>query len=173
MRLAAAILLPLALFAATPSYSETSFSEENLRAYLREYDAAAGGKDKTLRYSFASVQLAQDQPNSVLVYLEGNDWCGSGGCDLLILEPRDSSFRKITTVAISRPPIRVLTHTTKGWKDIAVLVCGGGILRCYEAALPFDGRCYASNPTVRPAREIEANAPGETVIQAGQSQPLY
>jgi hypothetical protein len=53
-----------------------------------------------------------------------------------------------------------------------VQVAGGGIIQGYEAAVPFDGRRYASNPTVPPAMRID-DAPGETLIRADEAgRPL-
>jgi len=175
MRATAVFSLTLAFAGAFPAYSQPSFSENDLRTYLRKYvSRPVFDIDKNARYSFASVQLRPpSQPKSVLVYLKDNNFCGSGGCRLLILEPQGKSFREIGLVSISRPPVRVLAHATKGWKDIAVSVCGGGFTDCYEAALPFNGKGYASNPTAPPAHQIKRDAPGETVIREGEGKPLY
>ncbi len=65
---------------------------------------------------------------------------------------------------MTRLPIKVLSTFTNGMPDLAVTVCGGGILECYEAVLPFDGSRYPSNPTVAPARKLETGTDGEVVI---------
>ncbi len=52
---------------------------------------------------------------------------------------------------------------TKGWRDLTVLVSGGGIVPGYRAILPFDGREYPSNPTMAPAREMRG-ASAETAL---------
>lgn len=58
--------------------------------------------------------------------------------------------------AHTRAPIRLLERRSHGRRDLAVQVAGGGIVEGYEAAVPFDGRRYASNPTVAPSARIEA-----------------
>ncbi|MGQ2990582.1 hypothetical protein, partial [Brevundimonas sp.] len=96
----------------------------------------------------------------------GPEYCGSGGCNLLILRPEGDSFTVLGDVTITRAPVRVLTSRTNGLPDIAVQVSGGGA-EPHEALLPFDGARYASNPTVAPARRTEG-APGMVVIAEDQ-----
>ena len=42
-------------------------------------------------------------------------FCGSGGCNLLIL---DKNFNLITNFTITRAPVLVDSKTTNGWNDI-------------------------------------------------------
>jgi hypothetical protein len=83
---------------------------------------------------------------------------------MLILKPDGALFRVIARTTITRPPIRVLQTTTNGWHDIGVWVQGGGIQPGYTAVLPFNGKAYASNPTVPPARRTTSDPGGETLI---------
>ncbi len=99
-----------------------------------------------------------------LAYLTDPDFCGSGGCTLLVAAAEPEGWVLLGRVTVTRPPIRVLTTRTNGMPDLAVKVCGGGILECYEAVLPFDGNQYASNPTAAPARKLETATDGEVVI---------
>ena len=75
-------------------------------------------------------------------------------------------------IGVARAPIRLLERQSHGRRDLGVQVAGGGIVDGYEAAVPFDGRRYARNPTVAPSVRIE-DAPGETLIRADeQGRPL-
>lgn len=133
--------------------------------------AAAFVRDHRLtRYRVALADLNGDHRPEALIYAmataEGGgqaDLCGSGGCDLYVLAPTTTGYRRVTTVTIVHPPIRVLATTTHGWHDLGVGVAGGGITTAYEARLRFDGRRYPSNPTVAPAMPVRA-AIGRQVI---------
>ena len=94
--------------------------------------------------------LNDDGVKEVIVHVTCQSLCGTGGCPTLILVPLKSSFRIVSRIGITRPPIRVLESKSNGWHDITVWVQGGGIQPGYEADLPFDGESYAPNPTVPP-----------------------
>ena len=96
-----------------------------------------------------------------------SSFCGTGGCHTLVLDPHGDTYNVLASLTITRPPIRVLPSTTNGLRDITVWVQGGGISLGYEALLPFDGRQYATNPTIAPARKLRGSVAGETVIARG------
>jgi hypothetical protein len=150
-------------------------SQSSLNEFLRQYLADSRfGEDKTTRYSAASANLGGDGREAVVAYISGQRWCGSGGCTLLVLEPRASSYQVVGKITIARLPITVLPSTTNGWHDIGVWVQGGGVQPGYEAALSFDGRRYTSNPSVPPARRLAEKTIGEVLIPADEkAKPLY
>src|SRR5436190_1567725 len=112
--------------------------------------------------------------NEAIVYLMGGEWCGSGGCTMLILASEASSFRVVTKITITRPPIRVLSSTSHGWHSIGVWVAGGRIEPAFEAELSFDGKSYPGNPSVPPARRLAAQVAGNVVIPSSQAgMPLF
>ena len=118
------------------------------------------------RYAVAWVDLKHDGGREALVYVSGADWCGTGGCTLLVLEPTANTFKVIGDVSVVRLPIGVLQSTSHGWRDIAVGVGGGGIINGYTAVLSFGGRGYPDNPTVRPARRLRSRAKATVVIDS-------
>jgi hypothetical protein len=164
----------LALFAYFTVYDATSCDRESssnpavvssLRSFLQSYlRVPPGNEDKTTRYSFAVVDLNSDGNPEVIVYLTGNNWCGSGGCTTLVLSSDNSTFRVITRITVSRPPLRMFTAKTNGWHEIGVWVQGGGAATGYEAELSFDGRTYPNNPTVSPARRLAGNTPAQVLL---------
>lgn len=134
--------------------------------------------DETIRYSESFIDLNRDGKDEVIVYLMGRTICGSGGCNTLVLTPEGSSYRIVTNIRISRPPIRVLDSVSDGWRTLTVWVVGGGIVAGYEASLPFNGTTYPPNPSVDPASPLTMEASGETVIPASahdinNGKPLY
>lgn len=148
---------------------------DSLKMFLRDYAGnPSSSGDKATHYSFAFVDLKDDGTQEAIVYLTGDGWCGSGGCTTLILAPSDSSYRVVTKITISRPPIRILASKSNGWHDISVRVQGGGIVQAYEARLPFNGKTYPSNPSTLPAQRLVGRAPGEVVIPLTRDEmPLY
>jgi hypothetical protein len=120
--------------------------------------------DRTNRFAARSVKLTNSSRRQVVVYVSGSMICGTGGCPTLILEPVGESFKTIGDLSITRPPIRLLKTSTRGWRDLSVLVAGGGILPGYEALIPFNGHHYADNPSVRPARRLRERVDGKIII---------
>ena len=125
-----------------------------------------------MRYFDAFVDLNGDGKKEAIVYLMGDGWCGSGGCTMLVLASEATSFKVVTEITISRPPIRVLSSTSHGWHNISVWVAGGGIEPAYEAELRFDGKTYPGNPSVAPARRLNGKVQGKIVIPSMQGGTL-
>ena len=111
----------------------------------------------------AETDLNGDGQDEVVVHVTSRDYCGSGGCVTLVLQRTGQGYRTVMRASVTRPPIRVLETRHQGWKDIGVMVSGGGAGPAYEAALAFDGRRYPSNPTTPPARPVK-DAAGVTLI---------
>jgi hypothetical protein len=134
-----------------------SESDQGLRRFVQNYvRGRSGAGPGETRYASALVDLNGDGRREALVYLVGPDWCGSGGCHLLILTRDRSAWRLVTRTSVTNAPIRVLSTSSRGWRDIGVRVAGGGI-RAYEARLIFNGRSYPSNPSlIEPARRQPA-----------------
>ena len=146
-----------------------SAAEASLKQFLQSLD-----KDKTTRYVAAFRDLNGDGIPEAIVYLIGSEWCGSGGCNTLILTRNDSSWRTVTEISITQLPIRVLTNTSHGWRSLGVWVQGGGIRSGYEAELRFNGKSYPRNPSVPPARQLKEKPAGEVVIASERgATPLW
>ena len=47
------------------------------------------------------------------MFFSGNH-CGSGGCDLFIFTPEQSSFQQLARTSVTQPPVRVLDSRTGG-----------------------------------------------------------
>lgn len=142
-----------------------------LKAFVQNY--VKPSPDTTLRVSVATVDLAGDGRKETLVYLSGQDWCGTGGCPLLVLVRDGLSFKVMSKTTITRRPIRILPTRSHGWSDLGVTVVGGGIMKAYVAKLPFTGTGYAPNPTTPPASPAKGPL-GTIVISAdAPAEPLF
>lgn len=142
--------------------------DATLAAFLREHFLREVRVETMPAYRSAWADLNGDGRNEALAYIQDRSFCGSGGCNLLIATPTPKSFRLVGRVPVTWPPIRVLESRTHGWRDIAVTVAGGGATPG-EVRLRFDGRRYASNPTVLPAEPIKKATPGRILIAAPSS----
>ncbi|WP_297512284.1 hypothetical protein [uncultured Caulobacter sp.] len=150
--------------ALTGARAEAAPLDGKLKAFLQTYVRSASADD-SVRVSVAALDLRGDGTSERLVYLQGRDWCGSGGCPLLVLAPAGTSFRLVSKTTVVQPPVRVLSTRTNGWRDLGVTVAGGGVKRAYVARLPFDGAGYAPNPSTPPAVRLKGS-PGVVVISA-------
>ncbi len=154
-------------------HKPTQGDEVSLRKFLQDYVGDSDG-EKATRFSSSFVDLKDDGSQQAIVYLFGDGWCGTGGCTTLVLAPEGSSFRVVTKITITRPPIRVLTSRSNGWHNISVQVRGGGVQPGYEAELAFDGKSYPINPSTPPARRLTRRTVGEVVVpNEGEGTPLY
>jgi len=167
--------LALFVFSAAPAEATDQALQTSLTQFLQKWDTDPDEpRDETARYAAAFYDLNGSGSPQAIVYLLDKQFCGTGGCPTLILTQDKDSWRIVTEVSISRPPIRVLPTTSHGWHDIAVFVAGGGILPGYEAKLRFDGKTYPSNPSMPPSEKMKDQTAGETLIPSMESAiPLY
>lgn len=143
-------ILMLGLLALAPSAQGGAFGQRldpPLRGFLQAY--AGGRPDQTTRVIATEVELQKPGAKQYLVYLSGPGRCGSGGCDLLVVEPQGYTYRVLSKSTVTWPPIKILPTRTRGWSDLAVMVSGGGVESGF-ARLSFDGRGYTTNPTLAP-----------------------
>ena len=146
-----------------------SSDEESIRKFLQSRD-----DDKTTQYVTAFRDLNGDGKPEAIVYLIGKSWCGSGGCNLFILQKTGASWKVVTKMTITNPPIRVIDTKTNGWHNLGVWVQGGGIQPGYEAELRFNGKTYPRNPSVPPALRTAGNLKGEVLIGSIKNpKPLW
>jgi len=81
-----------ASFAQSPGPSKL---EDSLKSFLQHYTGTSA-EGKATRYSAAFTDLRGDGIQEALVYLTSDGWCGSGGCTMLVLAPRGSSYTLVT-----------------------------------------------------------------------------
>lgn len=131
-------MLSLAILAAALSPAEARAGE---RFLLDQLHGA-----RTVLASVAQADLNGDGRPEVIAYVTGPEWCGSGGCRLMIATRTARGWRLVARTTVTRPPIRRLATRRRGWSDLAVGIGGGG-LPARTVRLRFDGARYPSNPT--------------------------
>lgn len=125
---------------------------------LPSYVKQALHADADQQYRAAEADLNGDGINEIIVYVTSPDYCGSGGCTMLVLERAGRSFRTRMKATVTRPPIRLFETRSYGWRDIGVTVGGGGVSPSHLSVMRFDGQRYPSNPTMAPATRLPRTA---------------
>lgn len=120
-----------------------------LRAWLDDWLVQQAGEADAGATSTSIVFYDLDGQGEAeaIVYLVGRYWCGSGGCDALVLRDTGAGYDIVMHSSVTGAPIGVLSTSTQGWRDLFVQVGGGG-LPAGAVAMRFDGTAYPSNPTV-------------------------
>jgi len=117
--------LQAALLRASPDYTRNAVETGGMEA----------------RYAYGRVDLNGDGTEEVLAILMGSVFCGTGGCNLLLLKKEEAGYTVINAFPISRLPIIVSDHKTAGWADLLRPEHGGGAERSYVKHV-FDGSRY-------------------------------
>jgi hypothetical protein len=167
------LALSLALLLAWPATASAQPSRDaSLRTFLQTSFAEARADYGDTSYIAAFADLNGDGRDEALVSLQSGFFCGSGGCALHIYPPAGATWREVAELTIVNAPVRLLSTRSRGWRDLSVLVRGGGIEIPYEARIRFDGRTYASNPSMAP--RLRRRAPGRVLIgEASESRRLF
>jgi hypothetical protein len=106
------------------------------------------------RYIYGRIDLNHDGNEEVLVYLLRSIFCGTGGCNMLLLSSETEGYTLNNTFPISRLPVIISGNKTNGWIDLIKLESGGGA-PSYYLKYSFDSKSYAEKErlSVDPAPE--------------------
>jgi hypothetical protein len=184
MRFAASVLMMAVLGVAMPigaSFGQQGDAASNnpseaLKEFLRSYlNPGPGDHKETIRITVVSVKTEDKAGEEEIVYISGPQglWCGTGGCNMLIVEPFQSSFKVLGNERGVQLPIRLLPSKEYGHPDIGVQVSGGGIEVPYEAILSFNGTNYPENSALPPARPVKGIEGKRIITTTEHSVPLY
>lgn len=169
-KLRISILFLLSLGCSTYCFSETQVRQQttkpgdSIARFLVDYLGPLS--DPSLEYYDAFADLNEDNKIDAVVYLKGRKFCGSGGCTLLIISRlSEESWKLISRIPITRPPICMLATKSRGWHDISVWLQGGGIAPGSEGTIKFDGKSYNLQPAVAPDAEERKSPISKILIQ--------
>jgi hypothetical protein len=160
------LALLLILFALpTTVESDTADTPDALRRAIWQYVGPFTLDPAQLDWRLNWAELNDDGRFDALVYLTGPDWCGSGGCTLLLFEALDELdaaelgvYRPAAEINLVHGPVFVSANRTNEWHDL-VLASADGELR----TLRFDGETYPSSPS---AGTLMAQRPEGVVLFA-------
>lgn len=147
-----AILLSSVLLGSSPCCIADSPSQLNaaVRAFTKEAGKPA--------YRYAQVDLNGDGQADALVLLRG-DYCGSGGCTLLVFRGSPGGFALVSSSTISNEPIGVVDERRHGWKTLLVTSRGVG-----PVLLRFNGTKYPLNPSMQ-TKATKEQAASATILK--------
>lgn len=128
-------------------------NEYLLSDYLKREVKAMPESDR--KYQFFKIDLNEDGVNEILIRFESTFFCGSGGCNYLLLE---NKFNKITQFTVMNAPIYVEPKSDNGWKIL--LVRSEGELK----ELKFEDGSYPSNPSIVEKASLDAPSPDAIVL---------
>jgi hypothetical protein len=136
------VLLVLFLGSTVFSFAQTKSAPDAIIAYLKtNYKDAS---ETSRHFIYNSIDLNDDGKDEYLVGLIGGDWCGSGGCTVLIL---DKNFKLNTRMTVVEYPVYVGApggkEVTKGYSNIYIQNRDGSV-----AKMAWNGKKYPTNPSV-------------------------
>jgi hypothetical protein len=135
----AAVLLVTAL-----SVPANAQEDPALTSAVYRYLAEQGDNSRPDVRTF-SFDLDDDRRSDAIVLLTGTDWCGSGGCNMLIFKGTETGFSFVSESTITKEPVAVLPEVKYGWHTLIVMSGGVG-----NVLMQFNGRKYPFNPSVQP-----------------------
>ena len=120
-------------------------------------------------YVVSLHDLNGDGNQEAMVLLTDTDWCGSGGCTLLVAQQRGVLWHLISKTTLVHPPVAALERKRSGWQSLSIIVGGGGVAT-HPVTLDFLQGRYPSSPTVLPASPSSSTSSGESLIDGLQCQ---
>ena len=119
-----------------------------------QYLAGKGDETRPSLRLFAA-DLNDDARSDGIVLLTGSDWCGSGGCKMIVFKGTDQGYVFLSTSTLVQEPVAVLPATVHGYHTLVVLSGGTG-----KVLMRFNGTAYPSNPSLQPkaSKQDIANA---------------
>ena len=136
---------------------------------IREYFKINNTDPDNTQYRWLTYDLNGDGKEELFAQL---DWCGSGGCTLLIFENHQDNWRFNSRVTLVKGDIRLGKSQSHGWQDLIFNVSGGGATPA-KHTLSYTGVSYPLNPSVAPVAndadisDVVLFADGVSAAQSG------
>lgn len=141
------------------------YQEEVDQAIRRYFTLHKTAPDKT-QYRWLKYDLNGDEQPELLVQL---DWCGTGGCTLLIFEQQNQQWQFNSRITLVQNPIHLGKQTQHGWQDLMLNVRGGGAKPALHR-LQYNGISYPTNPSVAP--EASADQVSQVILFSDGLSPI-
>lgn len=118
--------------------------------------------DQKARYVYSLVDLNGDGKDEAIVYMMGSFFCGTGGCNMIVLTKAEKGYRLVKNFTLARTPVVISPESNKGWRDIWKMESGGGAKATYVRYV-FDGTTY-----IEKERKGTERIPEGIICLAGQ-----
>ena len=122
---------------------------------LRSYFTNTNQDASSTRYRWLTYDLNNDGQEELLVQL---DWCGSGGCTLLVFSNQNREWQFNSRITLVQTPLNLGTNSHHSWRDLVMFVSGGGAIP-NQHTLKFDGSQYPLNPSNAPVANYQEISP--------------
>ncbi len=140
-------LLSLLLVASAPADSTDSASAL-VREAVAQYTAPHARVSQASQWRLAWIDVNDDGLLDAVALAGAPEWCGSGGCTMLVIEAVPEFDREelgpyavAAEIELVSEPVRVSTKRNVGWCDFLVQNERGHAVR-----LQFDGETYPFSP---------------------------
>ncbi|NJK34080.1 MAG: hypothetical protein HC919_03530 [Oscillatoriales cyanobacterium SM2_2_1] len=120
---------------------------------------ARSGSNRLPPFRHGLTDLNGDNLPDAIVLLQSQDWCGSGGCTMLVFRGTATGFTRVSLSTVTGEPIRVTTERRQGWRTLIVASKGRG-----DVVMGFNGTGYAPNPSLQPLATASQIAEAQVVI---------
>ncbi|WP_375322551.1 hypothetical protein [Aliivibrio logei] len=111
-------------------------------------------------FDVAYTDLNNDGLEDAVVMLKGMNWCGSGGCSMLVFQNTGSDFALTSKSTVIGTPIRVTETKKNGWNNLIVWSKGKG-----NVLMTFDGKSYPTNPSLQDGVSEEETLKAKTIFK--------
>ncbi|MBW3698552.1 hypothetical protein EK599_23030 [Vibrio sp. T187] len=133
--------------------SSDQFDQKVDDAIRHYFDIHQTSPDDT-QYRWLTYDLNGDGNDELLAQL---DWCGTGGCTLLIFENHQNQWRFNSRITQVKGSITLGNKQQHGWQDLLFNISGGGAVPA-QHKLSYDGVSYPLNPSVAPLAQQQDNS---------------
>jgi hypothetical protein len=142
-----------------PGLREAIARHENAQAAIarRLYNPNYPDADpESYTFRFALADLNGDGILDAIVYFDGPDSCGTGGCALEIYRGTVSGFEYVSGTLLIFPPIRILPEHRYGWATLIVRsrYVGDALLRYNGKRYPSPDKLKATPAQIQAARIV-------------------
>jgi len=134
----------VAVLALTLAHPALSAAPPELEVALAKWSAP----EVLERYQYSLVDLNSDGKLDAIAFITDQDYCGNGGCSMVVLKGTDQGYEVVSASTLTQKPIFVLAEVRFGWHSLAVALGGFG-REPGLVLLRFNGMEYPSNPKLQ------------------------
>ena len=124
-------------------------------------------KKKTGTTKVIGADLNGDGIGEALVYFEGDEWCISTGCRLVVFVKGQNGFRQMSEIKRVKLPLVLASTSSEGWRDM-IVHSGNKSIGERLVPLRFKGNYPANATTV--SEKLAALPSGTQVLLSAENQ---
>lgn len=118
-------MLMLSYFGCSSKIVNQVNQQEMVESWIKEYIQQNGDDKSKSDYTFSKIELNKNI-STYLINIEGEYWCGSGGCSTLLIGEDDSGKFKLINDFSPISNISAGKKVFDGWRELHVIIGDGG-----------------------------------------------